>query len=137
MLLTILCASAAVLVVSLPGHLLLDRLWAAAFGPALDAVFRSRRHAAMLRTMWLDFINMCFTDFLALLAGLSILGPESLPRFGWLMVAVVALTSLAVIAIISTRTRAEPQSYRERPPATPMMTAGAVVAILLGLLLMK
>ena len=132
----ILLASLAVLAVSFPGHLVFDRLWALVFGPILDALFRNRRRIASLRAMWLDFINMCATDLLSLLCGLLILGRGSSHRSGWILVGVVAATSAAMVVIVSTRSAPRTRADESRAPATPMMIAGSLVAVLMGIILL-
>jgi hypothetical protein len=134
MLWSVVLACLAVLLISFPGHLVLDRLWALAFNPLLAALFRNRRRSASLQVMWLDFINMCATVFLALLSGLLILGKKSPTGFCWIPVGVAALTSAVVVAIVSTRRPTEHNQVASRVPATPMMMAGSLVAILLGVI---
>jgi hypothetical protein len=131
----LLLAGGAVALISLPGHLVLDRLWALAFGPPLAALFRNRRRSASLRIMWLDFINMCATVFLALLCGLLILPAGSPPEFRWILVGIAAISSAVVVAVVSTRGSTESGAEAGRAPATPMMMAGTFVAILLGVVL--
>jgi hypothetical protein len=131
----VLLACLAVTAISLPGHLLLDRLWAVAFGPTLAALFRNRRRSAALRMMWLDFINMCATVLLALLCGLLILPGDSPIGFCWVLVGIAALSSTVVVVIVSTRGPTEIARTSSRAPATPMMMAGSLVAILLGIIL--
>ncbi len=131
----VLLACLAVALIALPGHLLFDRLWAFAFGPPLAALFRNRRRSASLRMMWLDFINMCATVFLALLGGMILLPRDSAAEFYWILVGIGALASAVVVAVVSTRGQAERPSSAGRAPATPMMVAGSVVALLLGIIL--
>ncbi|MGO9308305.1 MAG: hypothetical protein ACLQDL_04705 [Spirochaetia bacterium] len=133
---TILFSSLATLAVSIPGHLLMDRLWSAAFGPPLDAVFRNRRRTAALRAMWLDFINMCATNLLALFCGFLILSPRAPRVLFWIPLGIVTASSAAMIAIISTRAKETAGGRAALAPATPMMAAGSMVAILLGIIVM-
>ncbi len=126
-------ACLAVALIALPGHLLLDRLWALAFGPPLEALFRNRRRAVSLRVMWLDFINMCATVFVALLGGLLILPPDSPPQWQWILVGIAAVASAVVVVVVSTRDL-DSRTTASRAPATPMMMAGSFVAILLGII---
>jgi hypothetical protein len=134
---TILLACLATLAVSLPGHLVADRLWSVLFGPLLMAAFRNRRRTAELKAMWLDFINMCATDFLALLCGFLIFSTGTPSRFFWIPVGIVAASSAAMIAIVSTRASQAGGDSTAHAPATPMMTAGSMVAILMGIILMR
>ena len=132
---SVLFACLAVALISFPGHLVLDRLWSLAFMPLLAALFRNRRRSTSLQMMWLDFINMCATVFLALLCGVLILGKEAPVGFHWILVGIAALASVAVVTIVSTRHLTEHDQAASRAPATPMMIAGTLVAILLGVIL--
>ena len=136
MLWTILFSCLATLAVSIPGHLLADRLWAMAFGPPLDAVFRNRRRTAALKAMWLDFINMCATNLLALFLGFLILSTRAPRAFFWIPLGIVTASSAAMIGIVSTRAKETAGGGASPAPATPMMAAGSMVAILLGIILM-
>jgi hypothetical protein len=136
MLWTILLACLATLAVSFPGHLVADRVWAALFGPLLEAGFRRRRRTAALKVMWLDFINMCATDLLALLCGFLILSARTPKAFFWIPVGIVAASSMAMIAIVSSRASPSGGDTAVRAPATPMMAAGSIVAVLLGIILL-
>jgi hypothetical protein len=133
----ILLASLVALAISIPGHLIADRLWLILFGPLLEGLFRNRRRTGALKTMWLDFINMFATNFLALFGALLILGKGSPPLIHWLPIGIVAATSCVMVAVISTRERPSSADGDVHPPATPMMTAGALAAILLGIILVQ